>query len=69
MRSQPLASSLLTAFACALLAASCAQRPESPPIDSPSIEAQDDDGDFGGDPDVGGTVGGSVGGDLDERIR
>jgi hypothetical protein len=53
-----LASALVSVFACALLAASCTQSSEGPPIDSPRIEGQDDDGDFGGDPDVGSSVGG-----------
>jgi hypothetical protein len=63
------ASALLAVLACAPLAASCVQHPETPPIDSPPLETKDDDGDFGGDPDVGGSiggdpdVGGSIGGD------
>jgi hypothetical protein len=69
MQPQHLASALVSVFACASLAASCVQSPERAPTDSPSVETLDDDGDFGGDPDVGGSVGGdpdiggSVGGD------
>jgi hypothetical protein len=40
-----LASALVSVFACAVLAASCARSLESPPIDSPRIETTDDDGD------------------------
>jgi hypothetical protein len=67
MRAKHLGSALGSALACALLAASCVQSPESPPIDGPLIETTDDNGEFGGDPDVGGgvgsdpDVGGSVG--------
>jgi hypothetical protein len=68
MTTKHVASVFIAASACALLAASCAQRPESegPPLDGPRIETTDD-----GDPDVGGSVGsdpdvgGSVGGDPD----
>jgi hypothetical protein len=57
---------LVLGFSSTLLAGACAQRP---PTESPPIETQDDDGDFGSDPEVGGSVGsdpevgGSVGGD------
>lgn len=60
---------LAAACVCASLTASCGQSPKSPSTDIPRIEAMDDDGDFGGDPDIGGSVGGdpgtssSIGGD------
>jgi hypothetical protein len=56
-------------FVGALLAASCAQRPESPPIDNPSFDVMDDTGDFGGDPDVGSSIEGDPRGRLLRRAR
>ena len=58
MSPKHLASALLAAFAGALLVASCAQGGPETAIESPPIETTDDDGDIGGDPDVGGSVGG-----------
>ena len=57
MRTRHLACALVAAFGGGLLAVACVQSPESAPIDAPRVETTDDDGDFGGDPDVGGSIG------------
>ncbi len=58
MTHKHIAAVFIAVSMCAMLAASCAQSTESPTTESPAIETKDDEGDFGSDPDIGGSVGG-----------